>query len=81
MSTPVRVAIVTMDSHFGGAVTAARSQLRRSLPGLELVLHAADEFAADPVALAACVEDIGRGDIVIADMLFLDDHIRRSSRR
>ena len=76
MSTPVRVAIVTMDSHFGGAVTAARSQLRRNLPGLELVLHAADEFAADPAALAACLEDIGRADIIIAGMLFLEDHIR-----
>ncbi|MFZ4405766.1 MAG: magnesium chelatase subunit H [Paracraurococcus sp.] len=73
---PVRVAIVTMDSHFGSAVTDARQQLRRSLPGLELSLHAADEFAADPVALAACIEDIGRADIIIAGMLFLEDHIR-----
>ena len=74
--TRLRVVIVTMDSHFGGAVTAARQQLRRSLPGLDLVLHAADEFAAEPAALAACLEDIGRADIIIAGMLFLEDHIR-----
>ncbi|MBK1661440.1 magnesium chelatase subunit H [Paracraurococcus ruber] len=74
--TPVRVAIVTMDSHFGGAVTAARQQLRRAIPGLDLVLHAADEFASDEVALQACLEDIARADIVIAGMLFLEDHIR-----
>ncbi|TCZ64496.1 magnesium chelatase subunit H [Roseicella aquatilis] len=74
--TPVRVVIVTMDSHFGGAVTAARSRLRRSLPGLELALHAADEFATDPAALRACHEDIARADIIIAGMLFLEDHIR-----
>src|SRR3954452_18995034 len=74
--TPVRVVIVTMDSHSGGAVTAARNQLRRNLPGLELTLHAADEFAADPVAVQACLEDIGRADIIIAGMLFLEDHIR-----
>jgi magnesium chelatase subunit H len=76
MTTPIRVAIVTMDSHFGGAVTTARQELRRSLPGLELVLHAADEFAADPVAQQSCLEDIGRADIIIAGMLFLEDHIR-----
>jgi len=73
---PVRVAIVTMDSHFGGAVAVAREMLRRDLPGLELVLHAADEFASDPTALAACLEDIERADILVAGMLFLEDHIR-----
>jgi magnesium chelatase subunit H len=65
-----------MDSHFGAAVTAARGILRRSIPDLELVLHAADEFASDPAALDACITDIGRADIIIAGMLFLEDHIR-----
>jgi magnesium chelatase subunit H len=72
----VRVAIVTMDSHFGGAIAAAREMLRRDLPGLELALHAADEFASDAAALDACLEDIARADIIIAGMLFLEDHIR-----
>ena len=72
----VRVAIVTMDSHFGGAVAIAREMLKRDLPGLELVLHAADEFATDDAALAECLADIERADIVIAGMLFLEDHIR-----
>ncbi|MBV9538829.1 MAG: magnesium chelatase subunit H, partial [Acidisphaera sp.] len=75
-ATPIRVAIVTMDSHFGGAVAAAREALRRSLPGLHLALHAADEFASDPAALDACLADIAVADIVIAGMLFLEDHIR-----
>lgn len=72
----MRVAIVTMDSHFGGAVAAAREMLARDLPGLELVLHAADEFACDEPALADCLDDIARADIVIAGMLFLEDHIK-----
>ncbi|MCA3362394.1 MAG: hypothetical protein INF74_10635, partial [Roseomonas sp.] len=38
-----RIVIVTMDSHFGGAVDKARDILRRQIPGLELTLHAADE--------------------------------------
>ena len=71
----MHVVIVTMDSHFGGAIQRARATLRRQIPGLELVLHAADEFASDPAALAACHDDIAKADIIIAGMLFLEDHI------
>ncbi len=72
----IRVVIVTMDSHLSSAADRARLALRRDLPGLELVVHAADEWANDERALEACRADIARGDIVIACMLFLDDHIR-----
>ena len=75
-ATPICVVIVTMDSHLSSAAARASAALRRDLPGLELVVHAADEWAGDPAALAACHADIARGDIVIACMLFLDDHIR-----
>ncbi len=67
---------MTMDSHLGGALARAASTLRRTLPKLELTMHAADEWGSDPAALAACHADIGRADIVIATMLFLEDHIR-----
>ena len=46
------------------------------MPNLELVLHAADQWASDDAALEKCRADIGSGDIVIATMLFLEDHIR-----
>jgi magnesium chelatase subunit H len=74
--TPMRVVIVTMDSHLSGALGRARLALRRDLPNLDLSIHAADEWASDEVALAACLRDIRQGDIVIATMLFLEDHIR-----
>jgi magnesium chelatase subunit H len=74
--TPIRVVVVTMDSHLSGAVMHAVTTLRRDLPGLHLVVHAADQWGSDEVALAACKVDIARGDIIIAAMLFLDDHIR-----
>ena len=74
--TPIRVVIVTMDSHLAGAADRAGASLRREMPGLELATHAADEWGSDPVALQACLDDIARGDIVIATMLFLEDHIR-----
>jgi magnesium chelatase subunit H len=76
LPTSIRVVVVTMDSHFGASFTTARKALRRSMPGLELVLHAADEFASDDTALEACLADIARADIIVAGMLFLEDHIR-----
>ncbi len=73
---PVRVVVVTMDSHLSQAASAAHATLRGEMPGLELAVHAADEWAGDAAALEACTRDIARGDIVIATMLFLEDHIR-----
>jgi magnesium chelatase subunit H len=72
----LRVVIVTMDSHLSGAVVRAETVLAQENPGLSVVVHAADEWGGDAKALAACHEDIARGDIVIATMLFLEDHIR-----
>ena len=75
-TAPVRVVIVTMDSHLASAASRAEAELRRDIPGLDLVVHAADEWGGDDAALAACHADIASGDIVIATMLFLEDHIR-----
>ena len=75
-ATPLRVVIVTMDSHLSGAAARARNLLRRDFLGLELSVHAADEWGTDDAALARCHADIAQGDIVIATMLFLDDHVR-----
>ncbi len=73
--TPIRVVMVTMDSHLSGALARVTHQLERDIPGLELTMHAADEWDREG-ALEACQADIARGDIVVATMLFLDDHIR-----
>ena len=75
-TTPVRVVVVTMDSHLSGAAARARTLLTQDYPGIELLVHAADEWGADDAALARCNADIARGDIIIATMLFLDDHVR-----
>jgi magnesium chelatase subunit H len=77
IATTMRVVVVTMDSHLAGAMMQARAALRREMPGLELAVHAADEWAGDAAALEHCLADIARGDIVIAAMLFLEDHIRQ----
>ena len=75
-ATPVRVVIVTLDSHLAGAVERARRGLVRELPGLDLRLHVAAEWADNPDALARCQDDIAGGDIVVATMLFMEDHIQ-----
>jgi magnesium chelatase subunit H len=75
-TAPVRIVIVTMDTHLSGATMRAVEKLRGEIPNLEVALHGADEWGSDPAALAACRADIARGDIIFAGMLFLDDHIR-----
>nr|WP_316640878.1 magnesium chelatase subunit H [uncultured Roseateles sp.] len=70
----MNVVIVTMDSHLASATERANATLSKSLPGLRLSVHAAAEWGDNPQALARCKADIARGDIVIASMLFLEDH-------
>jgi magnesium chelatase subunit H len=74
-SVPIRCVIVTLDSHLASATASAARTLARELPGLELHLHSAADWADDAAALERCIADIGRGDIVIANMLFMEDHI------
>ena len=41
-------------------------------------MHAAAEWGNDPAALERCRADIAQGDIVVATMLFMEEHFRRS---
>ena len=77
----MRVVIVTMDNHLAGAVERARATLARELPGLDLCLHAAADWGRDGTALERCRADIAQGHIVVATMLFMEDHIQAASRR
>ncbi|PPC88119.1 MAG: magnesium chelatase subunit H [Hyphomicrobium sp.] len=72
----VRVVIVTLDAHLASAAERARPELERAIPGLEFSLHAAAEWEHSPDALARCRDDISKGDIIIANMLFMEDHIQ-----
>ncbi len=75
-SAPVRVVLVTLDDHLAGACDRAAVALAKRIPGLTVGFHSAATFAEDPDALDACIADIGRGDIVIVTMMFVDDHVR-----
>jgi magnesium chelatase subunit H len=71
---PMRIVIVTMDTHLASATDRARAALSRDLPGLVVTLHAASEYSSDPEALARCRADIARADIVLCAMLFMESH-------
>jgi magnesium chelatase subunit H len=75
-TTPIRVVIVTLDSHLASATERAQHAMLRELPGLRLNLHAASEWGDDAGSLERCIDDIGHGDIIIVTMMFLDDQIR-----
>lgn len=70
---PVRVVFVTLDTHLAGAVERAEAKLKGS--GITIGYHAASEWDRDPAALPSAIADIGRADILIATMLFMEDHI------
>lgn len=72
--TPMRVVLVTMDSHLAGAAERAQRTLSRNLPGIGLSVHAASEWGNDAAALTRCIADIALGNIVIVTMLFMEDH-------
>jgi magnesium chelatase subunit H len=75
-ATPMQVVLVTMDSHLSSAAARASKTLSRLIPGLNLKVHAADQWSETPEALQRCKTDIAQGDIVIATMLFLEDHYK-----
>ena len=73
---PLHVVIVTLDNHLSGPAERAAARFARDGSGITIGFHAAADWDRDPGSLDRCIADIGRGDIVIATMLFLDDHIR-----
>ncbi|MCJ2077155.1 magnesium chelatase subunit H [Methylobacterium sp. E-016] len=72
----LRIVVVTMDNHMASALERARLRLRSEMPGLVLDFHAAAEWDTAPARLSACKADIARADIVLATMLFMDEHVR-----
>jgi magnesium chelatase subunit H len=68
--------IVTLDRHLAGVFHRAAAALSPEISGLEVALHAATDWAEDQEALGRCLADIAKGDIIVASMLFMEDHVR-----
>lgn len=70
---PLRFVLVTLDAHLAGAFDAARAQLARELPALELSLHVQAEWDADPAAAARARAAIARAHVVLCAQLFTEE--------
>ncbi|MEM6637826.1 MAG: magnesium chelatase subunit H [Pseudomonadota bacterium] len=70
------VAIVTLDAHAAGPVARALPRLEADFPGLSVSVHAAAEWAEAPETLGAAKEAVASADIVIANLLFIEDHVQ-----
>ena len=70
----IRVVVVSMDTHLASSTLRVHASLMREIPGLHLSMHAASEYAGNDAAIARCKADIAQADIVVAGMLFLEDH-------
>jgi magnesium chelatase subunit H len=70
----VRVVIVTLDNHLAAAVERANHEMARD--NISIGFYAASDWDRDPTVLERAKADIGRADIIIATMLFLEDHVR-----
>jgi len=73
---PYRVVIITLDSHAAGPAYRVAPKLAQDFPGLELAVHAAAEWAECPSALSAAKAAIASADLIIANMLFLEEHAK-----
>ncbi len=71
---PVRVVIITLDNHLAGAVERANQTLAKD--NVSIALFAASDWDREPDVLEAAKAAISDAHIIIATMLFLEDHVR-----
>ncbi|HMO08957.1 MAG TPA: magnesium chelatase subunit H [Paracoccaceae bacterium] len=70
------VAIVTLDAHAAGPAARVAPRLQRDFPGLAVSVHAAAEWAENPASLAIARAAVDQADIVVANLLFIEEHIQ-----
>ncbi len=71
-----RVVIVTLDSHAAGPAARVSGRLNKDYPGLSVEVCAAAEWGERPETLAAAKLAIADADIVVANLLFLEEHTK-----
>jgi magnesium chelatase subunit H len=71
-----RVVMVTLDSHAAGPAARVSERLAGEFPGLNVSVHAAAEWAENPAALEEARIAVRHGDIIVANLLFIEQHIK-----
>jgi len=74
MHNAYRVVVVTLDAHSAGPAARVSARLAQDFPGLRMDVFAAAEWGENPAALSAARTAIAQADIVIANLLFLEEH-------
>ena len=69
------VVIVTLDSHAAGPAARIAPRLVADFPGLTVSVHASAEWAGNPAALAATKAALAEADLVVANLIFIEEHI------
>ena len=70
-----RFVIVTLDAHAAGPAARIGPRLAQDFPGIEVSVHAAAEWAENPAALASARAAVDAADFVVANLLFIEEHI------
>jgi magnesium chelatase subunit H len=70
------VVIVTLDAHAAGPAARVTKRLSKDFPGLSVSLHAAAEWSECPEALTRAKTAVATADIVIANLIFLEEHVQ-----
>lgn len=70
-----RFVILTLDAHAAGPAARIAPRLSKDFPGIEVSVHAAAEWAENPAALARAKAAVAGADIVVANLLFIEEHI------
>ena len=76
MHKPYNVVLLTLDRHAAGPAARVAPKLAQDFPGLQLHIHASAEWGKDESALAAAKADIAEADIIVASVIFLEEHIQ-----
>ena len=75
-ASPYSVVVITLDAHAAGPAARIAPRLARDFPGLTLSIHAAAEWAENPASLARARAALASADLVIANLIFIEEHIR-----
>ena len=69
------IVVVTLDQHAAGPAARIAPRLTKDFPGLNISIHAAAEWAENPAALQRCKAELKTADIVVANLIFIEEHI------
>lgn len=69
------VVVITLDAHAAGPAARITPRLARDFPGVTVSVHAAAEWAENPAALARAKEALAGARIVIANLIFIEEHL------